>query len=950
MANNTLTNISSGIYTDEIDLTTAVQAVGTFAGAAIVLSEYGPAFEIVNSSTMSERIAVMGNLNPKYPASYFANAFLQQANNYKEIRILGLEGYTDDPSLDSHSTGLSFVILYDIPGETPQPASPGVSPLIAGTQAVAAVIKPRRTTFTGLAAVASVIVAPITGAATPTDSLFLMTINFTNATSMTVTGSLRPGSANYLPNIFGTDPMDGTILQGQVSPLWVEFIIPSELCHPSSDSITTPGQNPLDSFHPLAYYYPTNDSPQQTLNLVAGNMTVNIDFTYPTFVITAASATTPIVVTATGTAPVNYVNGAKIDIVGVVGNVAANGTYYIGGFVQNVGSFNFSLYHDAALTLPVASSGTYISGGTVQIAYIPTWERQVMDFSNIPYQTPVTPWFVSDVDADGNVQNLFRFWSISDGRSDNFQLKVQILNIDPQANSGNGSFDVAIREFSDTEDFGKTVLEYYTGVTMDPKSTKYIERVIGDGENFPINSQYMFIEINSTQPVPPSSLPYGCQGYQNVQGVEMPDVVWTTEYNQSKSISKQTLGLANNSINAFHVYTYVQDGASLTGPAAPDQLAFKNVESTSGATGRGFHMNPQGLSQFTGLGAIVAQNFDLVGEDNYLDSSNNPVPAATLITLMNYVVGFAGGFDGFNEYHTRTWNDTSSKDYQALAMAIDIFNDPESLQADFSVVTTPDIDMVNYPDATQAVLDMVTSRGDALYIFDFSYDANADPQVAKDTLRFSNMLSSYGAIYFPWCQISDSINNINIFLPPSLVAIQTVASVAVNQEVWQPPAGSLRTVTSDIVRTRRRMRLADRNILKSASINPITLFPGTGFEITEERTTQPTFSALSFIHNRLLLGYAKKAIQQTLRPLLFQLQASGGTSLSQAFINAVTPIFTRIKKLTGVADFSVSVIPQNDPTLLRGQITITPLYPVEQILVDFVLEDSGVTFSTPTQG
>jgi hypothetical protein len=182
-----------------------------------------------------------------------------------------------------------------------------------------------------------------------------------------------------------------------------------------------------------------------------------------------------------------------------------------------------------------------------------------------------------------------------------------------------------------------------------------------------------------------------------------------------------------------------------------------------------------------------------------------------------------------------------------------------------------------------------------------------------------------------------------LFLPPSLIALQTIASVATNEEVWQPPAGSLRTIVSDLVRTRRRMRLNDREILKSVNINPITLFPGTGFEITESRTTQEVFSALSFIHNRLLLGFAKKAIRQTLRPLLHQLQTD---SLRRAFENLVKPIFNRIQKLNGIAQFEVTVLNvDEDKTTLHGQITIVPLYPVERIIVDFVLEDTGVTFT-----
>ena len=141
------------------------------------------------------------------------------------------------------------------------------------------------------------------------------------------------------------------------------------------------------------------------------------------------------------------------------------------------------------------------------------------------------------------------------------------------------------------------------------------------------------------------------------------------------------------------------------------------------------------------------------------------------------------------------------------------------------------------------------------------------------------------------------------------------------------------------------MKINDREILVHANINPITLFPGSGYEISGARTTQEVFSALSFIHNRLLLCYAKKVLNQTLRPLLFQLS---GDLTKDAFITTVTPIFDRIKKLNGVEEYKVEVIERpelNDRTTLYGRITIVPLYPIEKIVVDFTLVDSSFSFN-----
>src|ERR1035437_1950813 len=120
------TRISSGIYFTETDLTFIQQNVGTFAGGAIVLSEKGPAFEVMTSSSMADRITRLGNLNPDYKASYYANEFLNQASNYKGVRMLGLEGHNEDPfSITEGAPNICgvnkmFVVAYDIPNVSSQ--------------------------------------------------------------------------------------------------------------------------------------------------------------------------------------------------------------------------------------------------------------------------------------------------------------------------------------------------------------------------------------------------------------------------------------------------------------------------------------------------------------------------------------------------------------------------------------------------------------------------------------------------------------------------------------------------------------------------------------------------------------------------------------------------------------------------------------------------------------
>jgi len=392
-----------------------------------------------------------------------------------------------------------------------------------------------------------------------------------------------------------------------------------------------------------------------------------------------------------------------------------------------------------------------------------------------------------------------------------------------------------------------------------------------------------------------------------------------------------------------------------------DNLSFKNISSST-SVGKGFHLNPRYItanSSTVGTGGkldvSVYQNmekdFFLVDHRAYNTSISvsNKVTGLQKVARNKFVVAFFGGFDAWNVYSDRTWDDITSNDRVALGKAINVLSDNESLYSDFSILVTPDFDFQNFPSATSAVLEMVERRGDALYLFDFDYGyiSGIKPEInassAKIALNSSNMKSSFSACHYPDVQIVDGTNSTNVWCPASIVSLATIASVATNENVWQPPAGSLRTVTQNLVRTRKRMKSDDREILKSANINPITEFPGSGYEITESRTTQPVFSALSFIHNRLLLGYAKKALNQVLRPLLHQLKDD---NLRDAYLNAVRPIFSRIKRLNGLAEFDVIVRGlSEDRTTLHGRIIITPLYPVERIIVDFVLKDGAIDYN-----
>lgn len=150
------------------------------------------------------------------------------------------------------------------------------------------------------------------------------------------------------------------------------------------------------------------------------------------------------------------------------------------------------------------------------------------------YTTPTTTWFISQ--PYGNKEfNLFKFEAISDGKWANEKIKVSISNIRKSTDSANeyGTFSVTVRAFDDT-DMDPKVLEQYPNCDLNPVSSNFIGRIVGDMKvsymfdaeqederrlvvkgKYPNKSQYIRVIIDDSvekKLTPASALPFGFRG------------------------------------------------------------------------------------------------------------------------------------------------------------------------------------------------------------------------------------------------------------------------------------------------------------------------------------------------------------------------------------------------------------------------------------------------------
>jgi hypothetical protein len=154
------------------------------------------------------------------------------------------------------------------------------------------------------------------------------------------------------------------------------------------------------------------------------------------------------------------------------------------------------------------------------------------------YKTAKTPYIISQ--PYGKTEhNLFYFENLSDGASGNTNYKISIQNIKASIDPTNiyGTFDVILRDFSDT-DTEQNVLERYSNVSLNPDADNFIGKAIGDVKesyNFdvapdkrrftsvganPLKSHRIRVVVSNkvkAKMVPPSVLPFGFRGIPTIK-------------------------------------------------------------------------------------------------------------------------------------------------------------------------------------------------------------------------------------------------------------------------------------------------------------------------------------------------------------------------------------------------------------------------------------------------
>jgi len=564
------------------------------------------------------------------------------------------------------------------------------------------------------------------------------------------------------------------------------------------------------------------------------------------------------------------------------------------------------------------------------------------------YTNASTPWIKSQP-IGGTTNELFKFHTLGDGVAANKDIKVSIVNIRPSTDpaSDYGTFTLQVRELNNS-DLNPSTLEQFDGLTLDPNSSNYIARVIGNSVPtrdavtnemfyegvYPNRSKYVRVEM-STQSPPPTAVPYGFGPLTTVVSGSSSEFA-TGSYVTTRWWNGSSAGWANTGATTRTPY-YGFNFTSTTSARNLTNLSY--LAPTYGAITVGTEFN---------LSSSIATN----------DAEGSAVSLSNIdhVIYRQFSVPFQGGFDGLNPAreialgenirsgNTQGFDLTSAltSGSAAYKRGLDQLKNPDNI--DLNLLVIPGVIYSKHSYIVNSAVNLCESRGDCFYILDL---VGLTENVSTVTSKAAEIDSNYAAGYYPWVKIIDTNTNSYYFVPPSVVLPEVYQYNDNVGAEWFAPAGLNRGGIPGAVGTKYRLNQGQRDTLYVGKVNPIAQFPGQGICVWGQKTLQAKPSALDRVNVRRLLITVKKYIASAARYLVFE----QNTDVTRnRFLSIVNPYLANIQQNSGLTSFRVVMDESNntpdiiDRNILVGSIYLQPTRTAEFIKLDFNILPTGATF------
>ena len=924
-------HVSPGIYTEEKDVTYSVKSLGVTSLGLVGETQKGPAFQNIEVEDWSTFVDYFGgtsterfkaNGRPRYELPYIAKSYLEKSKRLNVVRVLGLSGYdAGDPWVLHNSASQPVLVLRSKMTYDPIGEDNYCERQPEKINPVVTNIQKVEYKSTEYNTVCAKTAG--SGEVDTPDYKFGIKVTTNGGNwldSYTYNVSLRSTDRDYIYNVLGTDPASGE------APIYIDSLYEGMMGSTLADDF----ENKSDKGY--LYYRVTeagkNEKEEQLYQFKE----------------------------------VPYASGTEYtDYNGRVGTA------------------------DEKLTL--AEMGAAFAEN-IRVASSVDNKDYYSSFKEA-FRCAQTPWIVSNISANeegkvASMKKLFKFYTISDGNSANYQVKISIQNIRPDE----GTFDVVVRDFYDNDN-APLILEKFSKCNMVEGDSGFIGFKIGtyDG-GYAAKSKYITVEVADSDNLA-SCVPAGFLGYPSLFPVMengAPSVVlnYNTEYKPGIKAKRQYFGLNSKVLDA-DILNYKGRYAYSAGDADPkkltngfhlDAIIDKEYQFKPYVDGvEGFNFTTVSTSQVTANDTKIPRIID----GGYMDDT-----IYTDVNTRKFTVYPYGGFDGWDVnrgYRTNGDNYKSSKynvaeggpfgyvsntgygdmlnlkpdaittDYYAFLGGYRQFANPQDV--DINVFATPGIDWYNNTLLTEEALDVIEDKedgrgGDALYILDSpQYNANGDMYSADevaDMLDEVEIDSSYACTYFPWVKYFDKTQKMYIDLPPTKDVVRNIADTDNNAYPWFAPAGISRG-SVDCIAAVKKTTLDDEDVLYENRINPVKSFAQDGVKIWGNKTLYDNeTSPLNRINVRRLMIRIKKLITNAAQALIFEQYDS---TLEKQFRSLVEPILADAKSNRGITDYRVitEVTAETmDQHILPAKILVKPTPSLEYISISFVVYPQSVEF------
>lgn len=235
-------------------------------------------------------------------------------------------------------------------------------------------------------------------------------------------------------------------------------------------------------------------------------------------------------------------------------------------------------------------------------------------------------------------------------------------------------------------------------------------------------------------------------------------------------------------------------------------------------------------------------------------------------------------------------------------------------------------------------------------IQNWALNANLAPSNGEEGLTSASM---YVGVYYPW-GLTTNLDGTEVMVPPSSIALRTIAY---NDQVaypWFAPAGftrglvtnaaSVGYLTSEGEYQPIYLNQGQRDVLYLNKINPIAFIPGRGLVVYGQKTLHTLSSALDRINVARLTNYLRFNLDQIMKPFLFE----PNDEITQNAARVVVERFlSGIMTLRGITDFAVVCDSTNntpervDRNELWVDVALIPTKAVEFIYIPIRIRNSG---------